>query len=223
MFSENVRLAVSRSLGAGRRQGPGLSGDTAEGQHGLRHEAAIHRFRRNAWRDHDRVHPLPPETQICQRRLLRYSEFLSLRPRGSQRFRFLNSPLRFCVFASPAGCSSFRDLLETFRTCRGMLGEILSAFEFLDAACMGLVERHLKLASPIAGTRFRLRLSRARARVTRETEPSRFAFQRAPFTSSSRRQGPAPNTTRRSCTASWRRSWRLRWSRTAPSRQTRPR
>lgn len=33
-----------------------------------------------------------------------------------------------------------------------MLGEILSAFEFMDAACMQLVERHLRLASPVQGT-----------------------------------------------------------------------
>ena len=33
-----------------------------------------------------------------------------------------------------------------------MLGEILSAFEFLDAACMGLLNTHLKLPNPITGT-----------------------------------------------------------------------
>ncbi|KAM9501109.1 D-2-hydroxyglutarate dehydrogenase, mitochondrial [Clarias gariepinus] len=52
------------------------------------------------------------------------------------------------------GCSSFQNLLETFRICRGMLGEILSAFEFLDASCMSLVEKHLKLANPIAESPF---------------------------------------------------------------------
>lgn len=51
----------------------------------------------------------------------------------------------------PAGCSSFQNLLETFQCCRGMLGEILSAFEFLDASCMGLLEKHLKLTNPITG------------------------------------------------------------------------
>lgn len=53
----------------------------------------------------------------------------------------------------PVGCSSFQNLLETFQICRGMLGEILSAFEFLDASCMSLVEKHLELTNPIAGTR----------------------------------------------------------------------
>uniref|UniRef100_A0A672TAR1 D-2-hydroxyglutarate dehydrogenase, mitochondrial n=1 Tax=Sinocyclocheilus grahami TaxID=75366 RepID=A0A672TAR1_SINGR len=47
-------------------------------------------------------------------------------------------------------CSSFQQLLETFQCCRGMLGEVLSAFEFLDASCcMSLLEKHLKLTNPI--------------------------------------------------------------------------
>lgn len=33
-----------------------------------------------------------------------------------------------------------------------MLGEILSAYEFMDEKCMELVQRHLKLSSPVAGT-----------------------------------------------------------------------
>lgn len=33
-----------------------------------------------------------------------------------------------------------------------MLGEILSAYEFMDEKCMELVERHLKLSSPVKGT-----------------------------------------------------------------------
>ncbi|KAI5103874.1 D-2-hydroxyglutarate dehydrogenase, mitochondrial isoform X1 [Silurus meridionalis] len=52
------------------------------------------------------------------------------------------------------GCSSFQNLLETFQICRGMLGEILSAFEFLDASCMSLVEKHLKLINPITESPF---------------------------------------------------------------------
>ncbi|XP_060729868.1 D-2-hydroxyglutarate dehydrogenase, mitochondrial isoform X2 [Tachysurus vachellii] len=52
------------------------------------------------------------------------------------------------------GCSSFQKLLETFQISRGMLGEILSAFEFLDASCMSLVEKHLGLVNPIAESPF---------------------------------------------------------------------
>lgn len=64
--------------------------------------------------------------------------------------RYRSPPTILCILV-PAGCSSFQNLLETFQICRGMLGEILSAFEFLDASCMSLVEKHLKLTNPIAG------------------------------------------------------------------------
>lgn len=33
-----------------------------------------------------------------------------------------------------------------------MLGEILSAYEFMDAECMQLVGHHLRLTSPVQGT-----------------------------------------------------------------------
>lgn len=33
-----------------------------------------------------------------------------------------------------------------------MLGEILSAYEFMDAECMQLVRQHLHLTSPVQGT-----------------------------------------------------------------------
>ncbi|NXL53672.1 D2HDH protein, partial [Podilymbus podiceps] len=52
------------------------------------------------------------------------------------------------------GCQSFAKVLETFTTCRAMLGEILSAYEFMDEKCMELVERHLKLSSPVTGSPF---------------------------------------------------------------------
>ncbi|XP_029471936.1 D-2-hydroxyglutarate dehydrogenase, mitochondrial isoform X2 [Rhinatrema bivittatum] len=49
------------------------------------------------------------------------------------------------------GCGSFAHVLETFKLCKGMLGEVLSAYEFLDDDCMKLVEKHLKLSNPLAG------------------------------------------------------------------------
>ncbi|NXX98941.1 D2HDH protein, partial [Centropus bengalensis] len=52
------------------------------------------------------------------------------------------------------GCQSYPKVLETFSTCRAMLGEILSAFEFMDEKCMELVEKHLKLSSPVPGSPF---------------------------------------------------------------------
>ncbi|PNJ10545.1 D-2-hydroxyglutarate dehydrogenase, mitochondrial isoform X3 [Pongo pygmaeus] len=52
------------------------------------------------------------------------------------------------------GCPGFAEVLQTFSTCKGMLGEILSAFEFMDAVCMQLVRRHLHLASPVQESPF---------------------------------------------------------------------
>ncbi|KAG8013258.1 D-2-hydroxyglutarate dehydrogenase [Nibea albiflora] len=49
------------------------------------------------------------------------------------------------------GCETFEQLLKTFQLCRGMLGEILSAYEFLDSECMRLLNTHLKLLNPISG------------------------------------------------------------------------
>ncbi|KAG6920514.1 D-2-hydroxyglutarate dehydrogenase, partial [Chelydra serpentina] len=44
------------------------------------------------------------------------------------------------------GCPSFFQVFGTFTTCKGMLGEILSAYEFMDDKCMNLVESHPKLS-----------------------------------------------------------------------------
>nr|XP_020469644.1 D-2-hydroxyglutarate dehydrogenase, mitochondrial isoform X2 [Monopterus albus] len=52
------------------------------------------------------------------------------------------------------GCENFEQLLKTFKLCRGMLGEILSAFEFLDSECMRLLNTHLKLPNPISDCPF---------------------------------------------------------------------
>uniref|UniRef100_A0A8D0GBJ6 D-2-hydroxyglutarate dehydrogenase, mitochondrial n=1 Tax=Sphenodon punctatus TaxID=8508 RepID=A0A8D0GBJ6_SPHPU len=52
------------------------------------------------------------------------------------------------------GCPGFSQVLETFTTCRGMLGEILSAYEFMDDKSMKLVESHLKLSNPVTGSPF---------------------------------------------------------------------
>ncbi|XP_077394163.1 D-2-hydroxyglutarate dehydrogenase, mitochondrial [Festucalex cinctus] len=52
------------------------------------------------------------------------------------------------------GCETFEQLLKTFQLCKGMLGEILSAFEFLDSECMRLLNTHLKLDNPITDCPF---------------------------------------------------------------------
>ncbi|XP_030615014.1 D-2-hydroxyglutarate dehydrogenase, mitochondrial isoform X1 [Archocentrus centrarchus] len=52
------------------------------------------------------------------------------------------------------GCETFEQLLKTFQLCKGMLGEILSAFEFLDSECMRLLNTHLRLSNPISDCQF---------------------------------------------------------------------
>ncbi|XP_008048023.1 D-2-hydroxyglutarate dehydrogenase, mitochondrial [Carlito syrichta] len=52
------------------------------------------------------------------------------------------------------GCPGFAEVLQTFSTCKGMLGEILSAFEFMDAECMWLVRHHLHLTRPVQESPF---------------------------------------------------------------------
>ncbi|KAM9664679.1 D-2-hydroxyglutarate dehydrogenase, mitochondrial [Trichechus inunguis] len=47
------------------------------------------------------------------------------------------------------GCPGFTEVLQAFSSCKRMLGEILSAFEFMDAECMRLVGQHLHLACPV--------------------------------------------------------------------------
>ncbi|XP_004637503.1 D-2-hydroxyglutarate dehydrogenase, mitochondrial [Octodon degus] len=52
------------------------------------------------------------------------------------------------------GCPGFTEVLQVFSTCKGMLGEILSAFEFMDAECMQLVGQHLHLTRPVQESPF---------------------------------------------------------------------
>ncbi|KAM8953170.1 D-2-hydroxyglutarate dehydrogenase, mitochondrial [Pelodytes ibericus] len=52
------------------------------------------------------------------------------------------------------GCESFSKVLQVFTLCRDHLGEILSACEFLDAASMKVVQKHLKLSNPLPANAF---------------------------------------------------------------------
>ncbi|XP_067897863.1 D-2-hydroxyglutarate dehydrogenase, mitochondrial isoform X1 [Heterodontus francisci] len=47
------------------------------------------------------------------------------------------------------GCDSFEKILDIFKESKGMLGEILSAFEFMDYGCREVVCEHLKLRNPL--------------------------------------------------------------------------
>ncbi|XP_040982697.1 D-2-hydroxyglutarate dehydrogenase, mitochondrial isoform X2 [Aquila chrysaetos chrysaetos] len=57
-----------------------------------------------------------------------------------------------------------------FLACRAMLGEILSAYEFMDEKCMELVERHLKLSSPVTGSPFYVLIETSGSNSTHDEE-----------------------------------------------------
>ncbi|NXQ33696.1 D2HDH protein, partial [Alaudala cheleensis] len=77
------------------------------------------------------------------------------------------------------GCQSFAKVLETFTTCRAMLGEILSAYEFMDEKCMELVERHLKLSSPVADSPFYVLIETSGSNATHDEEKLNNFLERA--------------------------------------------
>ena len=54
------------------------------------------------------------------------------------------------------GCNSFQEVLRTFQSAKANLGEILSAFEFLDTHSMTCVTRNLTLANPVSDCPFYL-------------------------------------------------------------------
>lgn len=68
------------------------------------------------------------------------------------------------------GCSGFAEVLQTFSTCKGMLGEILSAFEFMDAECMQLVGQHLHLTNPVQESPFYVLVETSGSSAGHDTE-----------------------------------------------------
>ncbi|XP_002923192.2 D-2-hydroxyglutarate dehydrogenase, mitochondrial [Ailuropoda melanoleuca] len=68
------------------------------------------------------------------------------------------------------GCPGFAEVLQTFSTCKGLLGEILSAYEFMDAECMWLVTRHLRLASPVQESPFYVLIETSGSRAGHDAE-----------------------------------------------------
>ena len=71
-------------------------------------------------------------------------------------FQFIFFPLQQVdiQFLLETGCTSFQDVLDVFRETKGQLGEILSAFEFIDAASMEMIVENLQLTNPISPTPF---------------------------------------------------------------------
>ena len=68
------------------------------------------------------------------------------------------------------GCESFSDVLKIYKLARSMLGEILSAFEFLDDFCMDLVEMHLGLHNPISKQPFYVLLETSGSNSTHDEQ-----------------------------------------------------
>ncbi|XP_056915505.1 D-2-hydroxyglutarate dehydrogenase, mitochondrial [Takifugu flavidus] len=68
------------------------------------------------------------------------------------------------------GCETFEQLLKTFQLCRGMLGEILSAYEFLDSECMRLLNTHLKLTNPVRDCQFYIVIETSGSEPTHDEE-----------------------------------------------------
>ncbi|KAM5271025.1 D-2-hydroxyglutarate dehydrogenase, mitochondrial isoform 1-T4 [Hipposideros larvatus] len=68
------------------------------------------------------------------------------------------------------GCPGFAEVLQTFSSCKGMLGEILSAYEFMDAECMQLVGHHLHLASPVQESPFYVLIETSGSRAEHDAE-----------------------------------------------------
>jgi hypothetical protein len=48
------------------------------------------------------------------------------------------------------GCQTFEQVLQGLQEAKGMLGEILSAYEFLDSGSMDVVENSLHLTNPLS-------------------------------------------------------------------------
>ncbi|XP_061600464.1 D-2-hydroxyglutarate dehydrogenase, mitochondrial [Cololabis saira] len=68
------------------------------------------------------------------------------------------------------GCETFQQLLKTFHLCRSMLGEILSAFEFLDSECVRLLNTHLRLSNPISDCPFYIVIETSGSDPTHDSE-----------------------------------------------------
>ncbi|KAM8790354.1 D-2-hydroxyglutarate dehydrogenase, mitochondrial isoform 2-T4 [Rhynchonycteris naso] len=68
------------------------------------------------------------------------------------------------------GCPGFAEVVQTFSTCKGMLGEILSAYEFMDDECMQLVRQHLLLTSPVQESPFYVLVETSGSRAEHDAE-----------------------------------------------------
>lgn len=68
------------------------------------------------------------------------------------------------------GCSSYEHVQAIFKAAKSMLGEVLSAFELLDCACIETVEKQMGLHSPIADNNFYVLVETSGADMSHDEE-----------------------------------------------------
>eukprot|EP00794_Sanderia_malayensis_P005501 gene5501-6186_t len=68
------------------------------------------------------------------------------------------------------GCESFEDVQKTFVKAKMKLGEVLSAFEFLDHQCITSVEKYLKYRNPIKKCQFYVLIETSGSNSTHDEE-----------------------------------------------------
>lgn len=68
------------------------------------------------------------------------------------------------------GCATFSHVLQVFKKCRGMLGEILSAFEFMDEEGMNVVTKHTSLSNPLKASPFYILTETSGSNVVHDEE-----------------------------------------------------
>ena len=66
----------------------------------------------------------------------------------------LCAPLPNSVNVAYLSLDSFDDIRQLFKMARAQLGEILSAFEFIDESCLDTLEDNLSITAPIEKTPF---------------------------------------------------------------------
>ena len=54
------------------------------------------------------------------------------------------------MFDIYSGCDTFNNAIMTYQSARSSLGEILSAFEYMDSSSMQVVQENLGLTNPLS-------------------------------------------------------------------------
>jgi len=83
------------------------------------------------------------------------------------------------VLCCCVGCSSFDAVLELLSVARVSLNEILSAFEFIDAAAMSCVTAHLRVSNPLCPSSFYVLLETSGSSVDHDEQKLQSFLDRA--------------------------------------------